>query len=181
MQIELKSLQREVGITFIFVTHDQEEALALSDRVALLRAGHLEQIAGPRAIYGEPSTAYSAQFIGQTNLLRADVRDGMASAGSIVWRTFGPPGKATYSLRPECIRLVPSADGFASAHDVSTARFRGRIHSQAFGGAMDILEIDCGQPLKIRARIANPGPLSGEREFEFQANDAVRVRETGDD
>ncbi len=145
MQIELKSLQREVGITFIFVTHDQEEALALSDRVALLRAGHLEQIAGPRAIYGEPSTAYSAQFIGQTNLLRAEVRDGMASAGSIVWRTFGPAGKATYSLRPECIRLAPAASGFASAHDVSTARFRGKIHSQAFGGAMDILEIDCGQ------------------------------------
>jgi ABC-type Fe3+/spermidine/putrescine transport system ATPase subunit len=181
MQIELKSLQREVGITFIFVTHDQEEALALSDRVALLRAGQLEQIAGPRAIYGEPSTAYSAQFIGQTNLLRADVRDGMASAGSIVWRTSGPPGKATYSLRPECIRLVPSADGSASAHDASTARFRGKIHSQAFGGAMDVLEIDCGQSLKIRARIANPGPLSGEREFEFQANDAVRVRETGED
>jgi ABC-type Fe3+/spermidine/putrescine transport system ATPase subunit len=183
MQIELKSLQREVGITFIFVTHDQEEALALSDRVALLRAGHLEQIAGPRAIYGEPSTAYSAQFIGQTNLLRAEVQDGIASVGPVVWRTFGPSGKATYSLRPECIRLVPAptADGFASAHDVSTARFRGTIHSQAFGGAMDIIEIDCGRGLKIRARLANPGPLSGDREFEFHANDAVRVRESGDD
>jgi ABC-type Fe3+/spermidine/putrescine transport system ATPase subunit len=181
MQIELKSLQREVGITFIFVTHDQEEALALSDRVALLRAGRLEQIAGPRAIYGEPATAYSAQFIGQTNLLRAEVQDGIASAGPVVWRTFGPSGKATYSLRPECIRLVPNADGFTPTHDVSTARFRGTIHSQAFGGAMDIVEIDCGRGLKLRARIANPGPLSGEREFEFQANDAVRVRESGDD
>jgi ABC-type Fe3+/spermidine/putrescine transport system ATPase subunit len=181
MQTELKSLQREVGITFIFVTHDQEEAMALSDRVALLRAGHLEQIAGPREIYGEPATAYAAEFIGQTNLLRAEVRDGIASAGTIVWRTFGPPGRATYSLRPECIRLVPTVDGLASAPDVSTARFRGKIRNQAFGGAMDMLELDCGNGARLRARITNPGPLNGEHEFEFRANDAVRVRETGDD
>src|SRR3984885_1300255 len=181
MQTELKSLQREVGITFIFVTHDQEEAMALSDRVALLRAGHLEQIAGPREIYGEPATAYAAEFIGQTNLLRAEVRDGIASAGTIVWRTFGPPGRATYSLRPECIRLVLTVDGLTSAPDVSTARFRGKIHNQAFGGAMDMLELDCGNGARLRARITNPGPLNGEHEFEFRANDAVRVRETGDD
>ena len=181
MQTELKSLQREVGITFIFVTHDQEEAMALSDRVALLRAGHLEQIAGPREIYGEPATAYAAEFIGQTNLLRAEVRDGIASAGAIVWRTFGPPGKVTYSLRPECIRLVPTVDGLTSAPDVSTARFRATIRNQAFGGAMDMLELDCGNSARIRARITNPGPLNGEHEFEFHANDAVRVRETGED
>jgi spermidine/putrescine transport system ATP-binding protein len=180
MQIELKSLQREVGITFIFVTHDQEEAMALSDRVALLRAGHLEQIAGPREIYGEPATAYAAEFIGQTNLLRVEVRDGMASVGPIVWRTFGPAGKATYSLRPESIRLVPLVAGLASAPDVSTARFRGKIQSQAFGGAMDIVQIECDNSTRIRARLPNPGPLSGEQEFEFYANDAVRVREGGD-
>jgi len=178
MQVELKSLQREVGITFIFVTHDQEEAMALSDRVALLRAGQLEQVAAPRAIYGEPSTAYAAQFIGQTNLLRAEVSDGIASAGAIVWRTFGASGKATYSLRPECIRLVNDSAGptFAGA-DVSVARFRGRIRNQSFGGAMDLIEIDCGGARAVRARIANPGILSGEREFEFAASDAVRVRE----
>jgi ABC-type Fe3+/spermidine/putrescine transport system ATPase subunit len=181
MQTELKSLQREVGITFIFVTHDQEEAMALSDRVALLRAGHLEQIAGPREIYGEPATAYAAEFIGQTNLLRAEVRDGIASAGTIVWRTFGPPGKVTYSLRPECIRLVPTVDGLTSAPDVSTARFRATIRNQAFGGAMDMLELDCGNGARIRARITNPGPLNGDHEFEFHADDAVRVRETGED
>lgn len=181
MQVELKSLQREVGITFIFVTHDQEEAMALSDRVALLRDGRLEQIAGPREIYGEPSTAYVAQFIGQTNLLRVDVRDGIAKMGPIVWRTFGPAGKATYSLRPECIRLVPQIDGLTSYPDVSVARFRGAICNQSFGGAMDTLEIECADAVKIRARIANPGPLSGEQEFEFHANDAIRVREGGDD
>jgi ABC-type Fe3+/spermidine/putrescine transport system ATPase subunit len=176
MQVELKSLQREVGITFIFVTHDQEEAMALSDRVALLRAGLLEQVAPPREIYGEPATAYAAQFIGQTNLLRAEVRDGIASAGSVVWNTSGAAGTATYSLRPECIRLASESARLPSA-DATTARFRGRIRNQAFGGAMDLIEIDCGGPHAIRARIASPGILSGEHEFEFKANDAVRVRE----
>ena len=178
MQVELKSLQREVGITFIFVTHDQEEAMALSDRVALLRAGMLEQVAPPREIYGEPDTAYAAQFIGQTNVLRAEVSNGIASAGSIVWRTFGAAGKATYSLRPECIRLANESAGTPVAGaDVSTARFRGRIRTQTFGGAMDMIEIDCGDAHVIRARIANPGILGGECEFEFAADDAVRVRE----
>jgi ABC-type Fe3+/spermidine/putrescine transport system ATPase subunit len=176
MQVELKSLQREVGITFIFVTHDQEEAMALSDRVALLRAGLLEQVAPPRAIYGEPETAYAAQFIGQTNLLRAEVSDGIASAGSIIWRTFGASGKAVYSLRPECIRLVEESAALPFP-EAATARFRGRVRNQAFGGAMDLIEIDCGGAGTIRARLANPGILSGEREFEFAANDAVRVRE----
>lgn len=180
MQVELKSLQREVGITFIFVTHDQEEAMALSDRVALLRAGNLEQIAGPREIYGKPATDYAAQFIGQTNLLHADVRDGIASAGPIVWRTFGPSGKAIYSLRQEAIHLLPEAPALPSA-DVATARFRGEILNQSFGGAMDLLEIDCGNGCVLRARIPAPGILSGQREFEFDANDAVRVRESGDD
>jgi ABC-type Fe3+/spermidine/putrescine transport system ATPase subunit len=177
MQVELKSLQREVGITFIFVTHDQEEAMALSDRVALLRAGLLEQVAPPREIYGEPATAYAAQFIGQTNLLRAEVRDGIATAGSIVWRTFGANGAATYSLRPECIRLVAESESASPrSPDVTIPRFRGRIRNQSFGGAMDLIEIDCGAPSTIRARIPSPGVLTEEREFEFTANDAVRVR-----
>jgi len=180
MQVELKSLQREVGITFIFVTHDQEEAMALSDRVALLRAGYLEQIAGPREIYGKPATAYAAQFIGQTNLLHAEVRDGIASSGPIVWRTFGPSGRATYSLRQESIRLLPEIPGLPSA-DVATARFRGEVRNQSFGGAMDLIEIDCGSGCTLRARIPMPGILTGQREFEFDANEAVRVRESGDD
>ena len=180
MQSELKSLQREVGITFIFVTHDQEEAMALSDRIALLRAGLLEQVAGPREIYGQPSTAYAAQFIGQTNVLHAEVRDGIAYAGVIVWRCSGPAGKIPFSLRPECIRLVAAGmPGHSSGGP--TARFRGRIQNQTFGGAMDLLEIDCGNSQVLRARIPAPGPLSGEREFEFSANDAVRVRDGGED
>src|SRR5277367_6034334 len=85
MQVELKSLQREVGISFIFVTHDQEEAMVMSDRIALLRSGELEQVATPREIYGRPSTAYAAQFIGHTNLLRGEVRAGVVRCTSLMW------------------------------------------------------------------------------------------------
>jgi len=177
MQTELKSLQREVGITFIFVTHDQEEAMALSDRVALLREGMVEQIADPREIYGRPATAYVAQFIGQTNLLRAEVREGLARAGSIAWPTSGPAGKATFSLRPEHIRLAPSSATANSMHD-GLIRFRARVADQSYGGSTDHLELDCGDSQVLRARVANPGPLEGTIEFEFSASDAVRVQET---
>jgi ABC-type Fe3+/spermidine/putrescine transport system ATPase subunit len=175
MQVELKSLQREVGITFIFVTHDQEEAMALSDRIALLRSGRLEQVAEPREIYGHPATAYAAQFIGQTNLLRAEVRDGIAIAGPIAWPSNAPSGAATFSLRPESIRL--SASSQAVKTPGVTAHFHGRIQNQTFGGAMDLLEIDCGNSHLLRARISSPGPLDGLQDFEFAANDAVRVRD----
>ncbi|MGB8522943.1 MAG: ATP-binding cassette domain-containing protein [Candidatus Acidiferrales bacterium] len=175
MQVELKSLQREVGITFIFVTHDQEEAMALSDRIALLRAGRLEQVAEPREIYGHPATAYAAQFIGQTNLLRAEVRDGIATAGPIAWPSNVPPGPATFSLRPESIRLSPASHAVKTSG--VTVQFRGRIKNQSFGGAMDLLEIDCGNSHLIRARIPSPDLLDGLQEFEFSAGDAVRVRE----
>jgi spermidine/putrescine transport system ATP-binding protein len=177
MQIELKSLQREVGITFIFVTHDQEEAMALSDRIALLRAGRLEQVAEPREIYGCPKTAYAAQFIGQTNLLRAEVREGTASAGPIAWPASGPSGPATFSLRPESVRLASNSQPAASG---ATSRFQGQIKNQTFGGAMDLLEIDCGNSYVIRARVPNPGSLSGQQKFEFNASDAVRVLESSD-
>src|ERR1700689_444993 len=92
MQVELKSLQREVGISFIFVTHDQEEAMVMSDRIALLRSGELEQVASPREIYTRPATAYVAQFIGHTNLLTGEVRGGVVRCGSLTWRSSLPDG-----------------------------------------------------------------------------------------
>ena len=73
MQIELKKLQREVGITFIFVTHDQEEALTMSDRIALMRNGRIEQLSGPQEMYDRPLSRYVADFIGETNLIKGTV------------------------------------------------------------------------------------------------------------
>jgi spermidine/putrescine transport system ATP-binding protein len=172
MQSELKALQREVGITFLFVTHDQEEAMALSDRIALLRDGALEQVAAPREIYAHPATAYTAQFIGQTNLLRGDVRGGVATCGALRWQTSGNDGAALYSLRPEAIRMA--SDNTLSSDGV---RFRGAIRQQIYGGSSELLEIDCGRDQALRARIPAQGPLSGEHEFVFSAADAVRVKE----
>src|ERR1700686_3103018 len=100
MQMELKVLQREVGITFIFVTHDQEEAMVMSDRIALLRAGELEQVAAPKEIYSRPATSYTAQFIGHTNLLHVDVLNGTAMCDRLPWPTTIADGEALFSLRP---------------------------------------------------------------------------------
>ena len=179
MQVELKTLQREVGITFIFVTHDQDEAMALSDRVALLHQGLVEQVADPRTIYQKPATGYVAQFIGQSNLLRVRAQDGTACAGSISWSVHGEWNEATFSLRPECIGLADSSRGRGrDANSSPPIRFRGRVTRQTFGGASDLLEIDCGNSQRLRARIASPGLLEGEREFEFFESDLAMVRDS---
>ncbi len=172
MQSELKTLQRELGITFLFVTHDQEEAMALSDRIALLRDGALEQVASPREIYAHPATAYTAQFIGQTNLLRGNIIDGAVRCGSLQWPADGPSGAAIFSLRPEAICLA--SDGVAPP---GTARFRAAVQQQFFSGASELLEVNCGGGQLLRVRISARGPLSGEHEFVFSTADAIRVQE----
>jgi spermidine/putrescine ABC transporter ATP-binding subunit len=201
MQTELKSLQREVGITFIFVTHDQEEAMALSDRIALLRAGTLEQIASPREIYATPATAYTAQFIGQTNLLRAQIRNGLASSSGITWQVAasqvapaslpasddGPaksnpqspteapsPSNATFSLRPECIHPASAT----SPQSNNTVRFTARVTNQTFGGATDLLELTLSNGRTLRARIPSQGTIESPTQFEFSPQDATQVKDS---
>ena len=170
MQFELKSLQRELGITFLFVTHDQDEAMALSDRIALLKDGALEQVASPREIYAHPATAYTAEFIGQTNLLRAQIQNGIATSANLSWLVDLPDGSATFSLRPEAIRLASQASPTPYA-----VRFHARIVQQAFSGATEHLELDvAGQPL--RARTPARGTLTGDHEFFFEPSDATLVR-----
>ncbi len=186
MQLELKSLQREVGISFLFVTHDQEEAMALSDRIALLRAGELEQVASPREIYNRPATAYTAEFVGQTNLLRGTVENGKARSGEFMWTCDGDRGPATFSLRPENIRLVAGPEAAASqspagllnACGAQPVRFVAEVRRQVFGGATDLLELACRDGRILLARIAARGELRGEQAFKFSASDVVRVRES---
>src|SRR5277367_5198463 len=140
MQSELKVLQREIGITFLFVTHDQEEAMALSDRIALLRDGALEQVASPREIYARPATAYTAEFIGQTNLLRGEIRRSIATCGVLRWPLEEADGPTVFSLRPETIRLCP--DGKRQVNEV---KFRATVRQQIYSGASELLEVDCGE------------------------------------
>ncbi|HEX9109952.1 MAG TPA: ABC transporter ATP-binding protein [Terriglobales bacterium] len=182
MQVELKALQREVGITFIFVTHDQDEAMVMSDRIALLRSGELEQVASPREIYHRPATAYTAQFIGHTNLLKADIHHGTATCWTLQWPTSLPEGTSLFSLRPECIRLADAA----SQANGATVRFRAKLHDRVFHGATQLLRVesDGGLILTVRTATADlqpePRPDLGEDalEFEFSASDAVPVRPT---
>ena len=169
MQVELKALQREVGISFVFVTHDQEEAMALSDRIALLRSGALEQVDTPRRIYNRPRTAYVARFIGQTNLLDGRVENGLAKCGPLEWPCQGPTGDAVFSLRPECIRMANSAV------DSGAVRFQALVERQTFGGASDVLEVECSGGLLLRVRIPSRGEIAGSQVFEFSPTDAVRV------
>ena len=172
MQSELKALQREIGITFLFVTHDQEEAMALSDRIALLRDGALEQVATPREVYARPATAYTAQFIGQTNLLRGEIRGGIVTCGTLRWPLEEADGPVIFSLRPEAIRL--SGDGKRQASEV---KFRGAVRQQLYGGSSELLEVDCGNGQALRVRIPARGPLTGEHDFVFSIADATPVQE----
>ncbi|MEU6576581.1 ABC transporter ATP-binding protein [Streptomyces sp. NPDC046805] len=93
MQVELKAIQREVGITFVLVTHDQEEALTMSDRIAVFHQGRIEQVGTPAEVYERPATPFVASFVGTSNLLE----------GEAAQRVVGTAG--TYSVRPEKIRV----------------------------------------------------------------------------
>jgi ABC-type Fe3+/spermidine/putrescine transport system ATPase subunit len=170
MQVELKTLQREVGITFIFVTHDQEEAMVMSDRIALLHAGELEQVAPPDEIYGHPATAYAAQFIGHTNLLQAEIRSGIVQCGQLSWPVNLPDGAASFSLRPECIRRAQSPDA------TNVICFRARVLDHAFHGASELVRVQVGERQTLIVRTADRGALRGEIELEFNPKDAVAVR-----
>ena len=116
MQIELKRLQNETGITFIFVTHDQEEALTMSDRIAVMSSGNILQVGTPRDIYDKPAERFVADFIGETNFVTAEVagvEGGNAkvrlASGSIIDASvadgFAPSGKVTIVVRPEHARI----------------------------------------------------------------------------
>lgn len=172
MQIELKSLQREVGITFVFVTHDQEEAMVIADRIALLRSSELEQVATPREIYNRPATSYVAQFIGHTNLLRGEVRAGIAHCAELSWPVSLPDGPAQFSLRPEHVRVAALAVG------PDSIRVRGRVMDRTFHGATELIRVQCGNGLVLLATIASGNVSSGEVELDFSPADAVFVRES---
>ena len=132
MQLELKRIQRESGITFIFVTHDQEEALTMSDRIAVMRSGHILQLGTPEDIYNEPQNAFVADFIGESNILTATmVRDRlvrfMGCDFPCVDAGFGEMAEVDIVLRPEDVKLKPITDPVAGVPEgvVETLLFKG--------------------------------------------------------
>jgi ABC-type Fe3+/spermidine/putrescine transport system ATPase subunit len=145
MQLELKQLQKQLGVTLIFVTHDQEEAMTMSDRIAVMNAGRIEQLGTPTEIYSRPRTRFVADFIGEINLFEGEWRDGafrIAEGLALPTGRQGQPGRGTIAVRPERM-------GFAQANEAPLA---GRIESTSFVGGQTIYRIvtDAGHRLLVK-------------------------------
>jgi spermidine/putrescine transport system ATP-binding protein len=155
MQIELKRLQHETGITFIFVTHDQEEALTMSDRVGVMSAGKIQQIGSPRDIYTRPVNRFVASFIGETNFLPARIEDGVAVlatgdrvAVAVEGVQLADQGrKVTLAIRPEQIRL-------AEAGEPDT--IRATIRDQVYFGTDTHAHLVLADGSEVVARLQSP-------------------------
>lgn len=156
MRAELKQIQQETGITFVFVTHDQEEALAMSDRIAVMSAGEVQQVGTPKAIYDQPANSFVADFIGETNLLDATVEQ--TGQGTITCRldnqvriqcpnadASDPPQQIKLSIRPE--RL--------SFSTTDTALMTGHICQKTYMGTDTQFVVDVGQGLLVKVRAQN--------------------------
>jgi putative spermidine/putrescine transport system ATP-binding protein len=127
MQRELKEIQQEVGITFIFVTHDQEEALSMADRIALFNHGRIEQLGSATEIYEHPASEFVAGFVGTSNLLRDEASQ----------RILGKSG--TFSIRPEKISISSSGD----------RRANGIIKNITYRGAHSTITVDLGDGAEL--------------------------------
>jgi spermidine/putrescine transport system ATP-binding protein len=135
MQIELKRLQTQTGITFVFVTHDQEEALTMSDRIGVMSAGRLQQIGAPRDIYTRPVNRFVASFIGETNFLPATVVPGgvRLGCGDMVRVDTSATGAVTLAIRPEHIDLTaPDTEGTIPATLANLVYFGTDTHCHAY-------------------------------------------------
>ncbi len=195
MQSELKRLQRELGITFVFVTHDQEEALSMSDRIAVMKDGRFQQIGTPIEIYETPANLFTAKFIGEANLFKAEVRgvypeqpdrDGQITNGRIevevceaqaeltTLRNLRRPDFANaiqvgdivnLLLRPEDLRIYDPTD---TAHDGLLGKV---IESNYKGSTLDsIIELQNGHIIKASEFFDEDDPS-----FDYKINEAVKV------
>jgi putative spermidine/putrescine transport system ATP-binding protein len=137
MQVELKQIQREVGITFVFVTHDQEEALTMSDRVAVFNEGRIEQLATPFELYENPSSTFVAGFVGTSNLID----------GPVAHELLGVAG--TFVIRPEKLLMHP--EGHAPAGDPETCVAPGVVSEVVYLGASthSVVRLDAGPTLTV--------------------------------
>ncbi|MER8366326.1 ABC transporter ATP-binding protein [Mesorhizobium sp. M0306] len=153
MRVEIKKIQRETGITAIFVTHDQEEALSMSDHIVVMNAGLIEQIGSPAQVYDRPATAFVANFLGKANMLPGSVTvmDGkmamIALASGHVVKVAAPKALATGSAVTVVVRPQKLTVGTAGAAN----RLAGRIVSTSYLGGNAVYEIDIGAGTQVRA------------------------------
>ena len=168
MQQELKALQRTVGITFVFVTHDQEEALAMSERIGVMSDGRLLQVGTPREIYERPASRFVADFIGRTNLLEASVESAgavrLANGDRIEAETSMAAGsEVAVSLRPERARLQPRGAAVTEGSSLD-----GEVRDITYLGHAVVYEVAVGpMPVEVRSE--------GEVGQRFAVGDEVTV------
>ncbi|MGC8857228.1 MAG: ABC transporter ATP-binding protein, partial [Anaerolineae bacterium] len=166
MQIELKAIQQRVGITFIFVTHDQEEALTMSDRIAVFNQGKIEQIGTPAEIYEHPATHFVAGFVGVSNLL----------SGEIARRITGSPNR--FSIRPEKIHIAPLSTPVAE----NMLTVEGRVRDVVYLGLYTryLVEVDGGGDLvvieqNLKTTSMDVFQIKGQRVRLFWAREHIRL------
>jgi spermidine/putrescine transport system ATP-binding protein len=171
MQVELKRIQREVGITFVYVTHDQEEALAMSDRIAVMHDGVVEQLGAPEEIYEHPVKSFVAGFIGISNLLAATVEDGgvRLSGGRLVPAPV-PDGLAAgtevqLSVRPEKLWIDELEPGMAEVE--------GTIAQRVYLGTATQLIVELGPGARLVALEQNTARARADDRWEL--GDRVRI------
>ena len=160
MQLELKRLQREMNITFIYVTHDQEEALTMSDTVVVMNGGVIQQVGTPEEIYNEPRNAFVADFIGDSNIIDGVMhRDFLVSFAGVqfpcVDRGFKPEQSVQVVVRPEDIEVVSPMEG----------QLTGEVNEVIFKGVHFEMHVDCdGREWLIHStRACTPGERIGMR------------------
>jgi spermidine/putrescine transport system ATP-binding protein len=173
MQIELQNLQREVGITFVLVTHDQEEALSMSDTIGIMRDGRIEQFAAPRELYDAPANRYVADFVGESNFFAGEVvaadERGAAirtTAGIVLQAPLSARGASlagrlsgVIAVRPEAIVLGAAAGGAADGLDY---RFAGRVQNRIYLGDQTEFSIATAELGDVLVRAANSSaPVAG--------------------
>ncbi|MFL6580544.1 MAG: ABC transporter ATP-binding protein [Burkholderiales bacterium] len=178
VQLELIALQKEIGITFVYVTHDQSEALALSHRIAVMNQGRVEQVDEPSKIYGFPKNRFVADFIGQCNLLEGQIKacagermtvalSGMGDVVAMNMEGDAPGLKGALALRPEKV-----ASGRELPLDPETNRFTGKVHDLLYLGDVTIYLVELAGGMRIEALL--PNSAAGRTKF-FEAGDEVQI------
>jgi putative spermidine/putrescine transport system ATP-binding protein len=153
MQVELKALQRQVGITFIFVTHDQQEALTMSDRIAVINEGSIEQVGSATEVYEHPATSFVAGFVGTSNLIGGEAAEQMLGRSGV------------YSVRPEKIRISADIDAPVNPDEDSAT---GEVAEVIYAGPATRFVVDLDAGVRLVAMQQN---LHGS------ADDALRYRD----
>jgi ABC-type Fe3+/spermidine/putrescine transport system ATPase subunit len=155
MQLELKRLQHQIGITFVVVTHDQEEALTMADRIAVLREGRLEQVGTPETLYERPATRFVAGFLGDANFFAGEVGGDAVGPWRVVPSLLRERGlrdgdRAFVVVRPERLRLAPAGDGGGASNVLS-----GRVAEVAYLGTARkyVVDLPDGQSVHARAPV----------------------------